>query len=208
MKRRNPVFTVEIKRNKRTSSNWVEQAERRHDTGLRPPAPVLWAEPPQEADRPLFEERDDRGPAPAASEPSPRATRLLPDLLSVEALERQARQQFEEKSASTRTPRLPRPEQDGSASPRRADAGHADLERRKAKPGAPRKGREHAPAALEERAPAQSPELPRVALPNGSDPVSADVIAALAEYRRAADRRTTVLKRGERWKRRLPRVCW
>ncbi|MDQ4059769.1 MAG: hypothetical protein M3145_01490 [Pseudomonadota bacterium] len=171
---------------------------RGHGDPLRPSDPVR--EPATEAPKP-----DMQANAEAAAEPP--TVRILPDLQWEDPVEARLRQEAEERAARRHGPRGPRKKAEPKATrtePRpAAEQGPARKTARKRKlpfVWPDEFEAEPVPAAVAHPAPA-------VAQPVGTPKLGRP--ATQLSNRKARQRRAAVsLRAGERWKRRLPQVCW
>lgn len=204
-----PIFKVEVKRGSRPNRNWVQAAEDRASkhspqSGFSGPAPRAQTARPMDVE----------------TVAEVKVARVLPDLLSAEALENRTREQFEHRAAERQN--RGRPPVDRSRLPvvsSRAIPGRA-VEQQVVEEAAPEPARgrtrsrrgptpdqelglQRSTATLDAR-----PEDP-VAIPDSAGAVRTRAPVSDAELRSAKRRgQKVVLKPGERWKRRLPRVCW
>jgi hypothetical protein len=175
-------FTVEVKSRGRPGSNLHEATK-----SSSPPPSVLWA------GTDLSRELARLAEAPATiADPAPaekpvekvEARRILPSLLVAEPIA------VEPEPILTREPRLPRV--------RRVP------ERKKAKPKL--EAVETPTSSAPPRAPVPAPQVSARA----AAPVAVQAVVPVPEQRavKARNKVEPTLKAGERWKRRLPRVCW
>lgn len=206
MKRRtSSTFKVEIKKSRAISTSWVLEAESRQArdasallerSGAR--ASTVFAPP-----HPQVSRAEDKPIAEPERGSTPQPARILPDLISAQLLEARIQEEFEQRAAHDRKPAQPRRKRpDRVPDP-------AEVSERVARE--PRGGhrRRHPEHVAWDSTPATAPEARVGSAPRVTVRPTRNETASAAEIRRAKRRgEPVVLRAGERWKRRLPRICW